>query len=315
MRLNVVVTDHSGKPVPGLTATDFTLLDNNQPAKITSFAAYGPTVTPDDPPVQVIVLFDTVNTDFSAVSYTRQQVESFLRRNGGNLAFFTSLAWLTNTNIEFQGPPTQDGNALAAALDASESRLRTITNSAGAYGAIERFDISSRLLDSLVRKETEIPGRKLLVWASPGWPLLDGPNINLSSKGQQQLFSEIVQLSTLLRQAQMDVYSISQGMPDGGTFLYQSFLKGVKKPAQVNIPNLALKVLAVQSGGLVLPPSNDVASSLGTCVQDGTVYYSITFDPPPADGPDQYHKLDVHLDRPGLTARTNTGYYDEPRGR
>jgi VWFA-related protein len=315
IHLNIVVTDRSGKPVPGLTASDFTLLDNNQPAKILSFQAYDASTNPPDAPVQVIILFDTVNTDFDAVSYTRQQVENFLRRNGGHLAQPVSLVFLTNTGFQPQGAPTEDGNALAATLDAAQSTLRTINRSAGAYGAIERFEISSQMLDNIVRQEANIPGRKLLIWAGPGWPMLDSNNINISYKGQQSLFAEIVELSTVLRDAQVDLYSVSQGMPDSGTFLYESFLKGVKKVSQTNISDLGLKVLAVQSGGLVLPPTNDVAASLDACTRDAGTYYSVSFEPRPADGPDEYHKLDVRLDKPGLTARTNTGYYNQPAGR
>ena len=37
--LDVVVTDHSGKPVPGLQQQDFTLLDNKQPQPIVDFRA------------------------------------------------------------------------------------------------------------------------------------------------------------------------------------------------------------------------------------------------------------------------------------
>ena len=315
IHLDIVVTDRSGKPVPGLTAADFTVLDNSQPSRILSFHAYDESANSPDAPVQVIVLFDTVNTDFDAVSYTRQQVENYLRRNGGHLAEPVSLAWITNEGVEPQGPPSLDGNALAAALDASEARLRTITRSAGAYGAIERMEISSRMLDGIVRQEAGIPGRKLLIWAGPGWPLLDSPNITISGKGQQLLFDEIVQLSTLMRQAQVDLYSISEGMPSSDTFLYESFVKGVKKVNQANISNLGLKVLAVQSGGLALAPTNDVATSLNTCLRDAGTYYSVSFEPPPAEGRNEYHKLDVKVDRPGLIARTNTGYYDQPAGR
>jgi hypothetical protein len=71
----------------------------------------------------------------------------------------------------------------------------------------------------------------------------------------------------------------------------------------------------VQSGGLVIPPTNDVAGSLNTCARDAGIYYSVSFQPPPADGPNEYHKLDVHIAKPGLTARTNTGYYDQPAAR
>jgi VWFA-related protein len=314
IHLDIVVTDHSGKPMPGLTAADFTVLDNNQPAKIASFHAYGPSPDASDAPVQAIIVFDTVNTAFDTVSYTRQQVVNFLRQNGGHLPLPISLLWLTNTGIVPQGQPTLDGNELATSLEGAQSRLRTLTRAAGAYGAIEQFELSSRLLSELVRNMASLPGRKLLIWAGPGWPMLDGPNINISAKGQQALFAEIVELSTEMRQAQVDLYSISQGMPGADTFLYQSFLKGVKKVNQASIPNLGLKVIAVQSGGFVLPPSNDVATSLDTCVRDAGPYYSITFEPPPADGPNEYHKLDVRVNQAGLTARTNTGYYNQPAG-
>lgn len=39
IRLDVVVTDKAGKPVTGLQAQDFTLLDNKNPQKIVYFKA------------------------------------------------------------------------------------------------------------------------------------------------------------------------------------------------------------------------------------------------------------------------------------
>lgn len=310
--LDVVVTDKSGKPVAGLDLPDFTLLDNNQPSKILSFHAYNGTGQSADTPVEAILLFDTVNTTFDAVSYARQQVDNFLRMNGGHLPIPVSIDWLTNDGVETQREPSRDGNALAAQLDAYEGRLRSINRSAGAYGAIERFQLSTHMLDNLARSEMDKPGRKLLVWAGPGWPMLDNPNINISGKSQQALFGEIVQLSTLMRLAHITLYSVSQGMPGPDTFLYQSFVKGVKKVQQAGVPNLSLKVLAVQSGGLVLPPTNDMAGSIQECLQDAGAFYTLSFEPAPADGPDQYHELKVRVDKPGLTARTRTGYYDQP---
>jgi hypothetical protein len=63
---------------------------------------------------------------------------------------------------------------------------------------------------------------------------------------------------------------------------------------------------------LVLPPTNDLAGSVKECLQDAEAFYRLSFEAPPADGPNQYHELKVHLDKPGLTARTSTGYYDQP---
>ena len=311
VRLNVVVTDKSGKPVAGLGAGDFTLLDNKQPAKILSFQAYGASRTPN-PPVEVIILFDAVNTGFGEVSMTRQQVEAFLRQNGGRLAQPVALYFLTDEGVQVQKEPTTDGNGLAADLQATESRLRILNRSAGAWGAIERFDFSVKMLTEVTQSLVDKPGRKLLIWAGPGWPMLDGPDVNIGTKGQKEMFENIVGLNTMLRMGQVDVYSVSQGMPGAMTYAYQSYLKGVKKVNQVNPPDLGLKVIAVQSGGLALSPNNDLTGSIDTCVQDAGAYYTITFRPPPADGPNEYHELKVKVVQAGLTARTNTGYYDQP---
>src|SRR5271163_4115464 len=66
--LDVVVTDKSGRPVPGLQQQDFTLLDNKQPQKILSFEAVQGGA---DPPVEVLLVVDEVNTNFTNVAFER----------------------------------------------------------------------------------------------------------------------------------------------------------------------------------------------------------------------------------------------------
>lgn len=314
IRLDVRVTDRSGSLISGLVPTDFTVLDNGQPVKIATFHAYSRSDQPPDPPVQVIAVFDTVNTDFSAVSYAREQVESFLRRNGGHLTEPVTIVWLTANGFEGQIASSLDGNALAAQIDATEGRLRPANRAQGAWGAIERFQFCLQKLNEMVQTLAGSPGRKLLIWAGPGWPTPEGPSISISSDGAAHLFSEIVHLSEALRDGHVTVYSISGGLPGPLTFFYQGYLKGIKKASQSEMPDLSLKVLAVQSGGLAMPPSNDVASSLDTCYRDADAFYSLSFDPSPTDSPDQFHKVEVRVDKPGLVARTRTGYYDEPAG-
>jgi VWFA-related protein len=311
--LDVVVTDKSGKPVSGLQQQDFTLLDDKQPKTITSFRAVNEAAEPDDPPMQVILLVDAVNTSFMTVSHQRQELENFLRQDGGKLLMPTSLVFLTDKSTEIRPVPTRDGNALADSLKANASSLRVIGRSQGFYGAVERAQISLRTLEGLTAYELTQPGRKLLIWLSTGWPLLSGPNTYLSEKEQQGLFSTIVALSATLRRARMTVYSIDPaGAADAGsfrTFFYETFLKGVKSAKSVQNGNLGLQVLAVQSGGLVLNSSNDIVSSMVKCVDDAKAFYILSFDSPPADNPNEYHNLQIKIDKPGLTARTRTGYY------
>jgi VWFA-related protein len=313
MRLNVVVTDKGGRNVPGLGVGDFQLLDNNRPMQIMSFKAFGGSAAPAELPASVIIVFDTVNMPFESVSYTRAQVGAFLRQNGGHLAFPVSLAFLTNSGMQIQSGAATDGNELAKHLDETASSLRTIGNAAGSWGDIERFEFCVRMLDTLVEKIKDQPGRKLVIWAGPGWPMLSDPNINFSVKGQKAFFDSVVALNTMLREGQIELSSVAQGMPGPGTYLYESYLKGVKKPTQAMPPNLALKVVAMQSGGRVVPPSNDVASSIASVVQDAGTYYEITFEPPKPDGPNEYHELKLKVNQAGLTAHTNAGYYGQPQ--
>ena len=57
MHLDVVVTGKSGKPVSGLQLQNFTLLDNDRPASITSFEA----VDGAQARVEVVLVIDAVN--------------------------------------------------------------------------------------------------------------------------------------------------------------------------------------------------------------------------------------------------------------
>jgi VWFA-related protein len=116
--------------------------------------------------------------------------------------------------------------------------------------------------------------------------------------------------------ARLTLYSIDPlGLADAvgyRTTIYKEFLKGVKSPRDAQIGDLSLQALAVESGGRVLNSGNDIAGEIAECVNDASSYYVLTFEAPPADGPNEYHKLDVKVEKPGLTALTRTGYYAQP---
>jgi hypothetical protein len=128
------------------------------------------------------------------------------------------------------------------------------------------------------------------------------------------IFDEVTWFSDELREGQTTVYSIDPlgvGESVAEAFYYAQFVAGVKKPSDVTLGNLGLQVMALQTGGLVLN-STGVSGLLSECVADNTAYYRISFEPPPTERRDVYHRLEVKVDQPGLTARTSTGYYNEP---
>jgi VWFA-related protein len=246
------------------------------------------------------------------VSIERQQIANFLLQNGGHLAQPVSLFVLTNQGLDVQRRPTLDGNALAADASQLDNKLRTLTRSAGFWGAVERYQFSIQTMLVIAQDEVKKPGRKLLIWAGPGWPQLDNSRLKSTFKDQQQDFDLIVQLSTRLREARISAYSISLGQPDLETLLYKNHLSGVKNAGQAYPPNMGLKVLAVQSGGDVFGPDNDLTAQINRCVRDAQAFYTLSFDPPRASHVNDYHDLKVLVDRPGLEVRTRTGYYNQP---
>jgi hypothetical protein len=163
-----------------------------------------------------------------------------------------------------------------------------------------------------MQKEGHQPGRKLLLWVGPGWPLLDGSNQMLTARLKAQFFGQILYFSQMLRKEQITLYSVSLGQPNLSTSLYHGFLKGVKTDKQAAPSDLNTKVIAVQSGGLVLGPDNDLSQQLDSCVLDASAYYTLSLDPPRPDTRDEYRDLQVVVDKPEVRVRTSTGYYDEP---
>jgi VWFA-related protein len=313
LTLDVVVTDRSGKPRAGLTQNDFVVRDNSQIRRVLSFHAVDSTA-PE--PVKIILLVDEVNTTFTRVAYERDQLKKFLLQNGGQLTHPVSLAFFSDTGTEMQSGSSRDGNALLADFDQHATNLRTIRRSTGFYGAEERYGLSLKAISMLAATESKEPGRKMVIWISPGWPILSGPNITLSAKQEQGLFSSIVYLSTALRQARITLYSIDPlGVADAATnrlFYYEEFLKPVSKPQDAQAGNLALQVLTRQSGGQALNSSNDITQQITSCVAEADAFYTLTVEPMPSDRPNQAHVVAVSVEPPGLTARTRNLYYGQP---
>src|SRR5271156_6872 len=154
-----------------------------------------------------------------------------------------------------------------------------------------------------------------MVWVSPGWRLLSDPNMQLDARQEEQIFANIVSLSTRLLQARVTLYSVDPlgtAEPLSRVSYYKDFLKGVSKPSQVAVGDLGLPVLATQSGGLTFNFNNDIASVLQQCISDSAPYYKISFDSAPSVKPNEYHHLEIKLAKPGLTARARQGYYAQP---
>src|SRR6202041_2212792 len=63
--------------------------------------------------------------------------------------------------------------------------------------------------------------------------------------------------------------------------------------------------------GSVANDANDLVAAMNHCL-NALNFYTLSFVPPVAVEPHEYHSLLVRVDKPELVVHTNTGYYNEP---
>jgi VWFA-related protein len=308
--LNVQVTDKAGHPITGLKQSDFTVLDDGKPAPIQLFAAL-PGAGPDA--ASIMLLIDDVNVSVGGVVFVREQVAKFLRSYGEHLPGPVSISVLSENGVNEIVAPLTDGNRLAWELEQTLPHLRPVPATAD-WGAQERFTDSIEGLEKITNYQLRRPGRMLLIWISPGWSLFENAGQMITDEQQQYWMKMIVTLSSGLRDARITLDEVNPAGPMAGLTAsqWESFLKPVKKESDAYPTDLALQVLASESGGRVLYESNEPAQLLSECLEDATVWYAIRFDRAASKKPDTWHDVKVKVDRPDVVVRTNNGYYAQP---
>lgn len=202
-----------------------------------------------------------------------------------------------------------------------------------------------RALGAIAADARRRQGRKLLIWVGPGWGIGSAGNpeeIARTNEEKQAAFDKIVWFSTLLRLARMSVcnYAGASSAAAGpvpwavgengvqaspASTLPVGSLLGVESPQELNgrdqesIAELNRRVLAVESGGETVDADGGdaampipAAASFDRCIRDTRAVYTMTLDPARAEHTGEYHSLRVAIGDGRATARTNSGYYDEP---
>ncbi len=311
MHLDVDVDAKDGTPVTGLAQSDFTVLDNNAAPDGLTFKAVGP----GQGKLEVIIVMDAVNSTFQTVSYEQQQLEKYLKKPGLKLPNPTSLAYVTDKGAEIQKGFTQDAGQLELALEKISTGLRFITRNTGYWGNDERYSTSFKALDQMISYCSGLPGRKVLIWVSPGWPLMSGVRTELDGTQENEVFKQIVAESTYMRYARVTMDDVNpRGLNSSllSDYYYQEFTKGVSKLSDVYLGDLGLQVLAVQSGGKVVEADNDISRSVAQLMDTTSSWYEFNFPMPTAEKPNVFHSTVVKVDKPDTKTYTRVGYYDQP---
>jgi VWFA-related protein len=299
IHLDVSVTKPDGEPVAGLTRENFELLDERLDQRILSFHALS------GQSVQVILLLDTLCKIYpscmSKADASRAQagIETFLAQDNGHLHQPVSIFGISDDGLwTLPHHDLLDGNSLVTDLS-SDKRI-----------ILDRRPDALRALAYIATAQRRTRGRKVMLWIGPGCG--KGTGIFPASHNQgQKTFDPIYWFATLFREARMSIDELPVDQAGPCAPGYELYLSGPRTVHEANDRFLYKKVLAMQSGGSVANDANDLVAAMNRCLS-ALNFYTLSFVPPIAVEPHEYHSLQVRVDKPGSVVHTNTGYYDEP---
>lgn len=317
IQLDVLVKDPAGQPLRGLPEQAFTVLDNGETQKLVGFT---PVNTKENPAaVHVLIVMDMINVGYNSVTWGREQLREYMQQEGGSLGHPTSIAVLTEEGLRMMSGSTTDGNVLQTEFRKIGTDLRPVTQAGGWQGLNQLMGQSLQQFSQILAIEQTRPGRKLVLFISPGWPMLGWEGSEEDLHQAQWVFNANVRLTNAVRDAHTTIYRLDPfelGGAHAGAqdpFYYQAFLKPVTDVKKATYPFLGLGVFAVHSGGLVMVTGHDIKGEINRAMHDAGTYYELTYATPPADGPNQYHAIEVRVNQPGASVQTLAGYYADPQ--
>ncbi len=318
--LDVVVTDAKGKPIRDLKQADFHVTEAGEPQTILNFEETGarvpnPSVTIDSTaaldklapqaPVQIVVL-DEFNTRFEDMAFARYSLKKFLQKQPAKLSMPTILIAVDLRHFTVLHDYTQSKEELIKALD---HHFVTYPWQVHQFAWVaERYATAFTTLRRVAQAVMGHPGHKTMVWIGRGFPAFDFSNAPLDA--QTRVDSAVQDCVNVLRDARITLYTIDPAglIADPGKY---------GNDAAFNDPfggNYQFNTLAAATGGTSLYGRNDVDAEIGTAIQDGASFYTLTYRPTnTSQDPQKFRKIHVAMDRAGAKVLTREGYYLEHR--
>jgi VWFA-related protein len=336
--LDVVVTGKIGKPVDGLTAKDFQILEDGKQQRIFSVdqpsahslppsslsAGISAVFDPAQPasfghsPVVVLVL-DQLNTHFADSSFARRSLHDYLAGQPALLPQPTTLLTVFDNHFKLLQSFTRNRDVLLRSLAAApvEYPWKLEINGKTEYGPVERLDQSLRALEEIAHSYSRISGRKNLIWVGGGFPTINPTTIGRDDA--QEVKDALQHITNLLLQTHFTLYAVdpsstAAGMTEITDSMQMSFLLSAGDALSGNFDPFGASddfdSLGPVTGGRVVRGRNDIAEQIASAVDLGANYYTVAYTPNSTSEADaKYRKIRVVCLRPSLTATTRAGYY------
>ena len=326
VELDVTVLDKDRRPVKGLTAADFSILEKDQSQPIVAFAAID---VPAPPPVTAPWLreapLDVVSNDIQGRrlvaivmddAYTMYAPNNRIRAQQVGYSVIDQLgpADLATVVFTFQGRSqnfTSDRAQLKAAVDSFMPKIGGGGVPIPCMTELHSCDVKalSIVASTLL---TAPPGRKIAILISGGRAFTFGETGTQSSalpvSGASSTLP-VAGLSSSSRNEAPDLQQMFRDLQRANVTVYAYDAHGLTPDSPEND---SLYSFAASTGGAAVANHNDPASRVPDAFRENSTYYLIGFQSAAAaDG--RYHKIEVKVNRPDVDVRTRSGYYAQPK--
>lgn len=277
-----------------------------------------------------VIILDWLNTPLSDRMAARAQVLQLLRQIGSEekvelLVLDRGLRVVHDLTgdldallrrIQVLGS-AMDGGADSGIFDASRGMadlgLLPSMQSSAAGGrssvnsTIQIFELKRRILSTLeafglvADRLAHVPGRKVLIWVSAGFPLTIDSRVIPGADTQVRTFSrEIDAAVRKLNAADIAVFSIDA--------------RGLSTNPKAYITIESLKEIAERTGGRAWYNRNDIAAGMRTALEEPYAGYMLGYLLPDDQATGGVHRLRIRVNRAGIRLRYRPTY-DEEEGK
>jgi len=144
-----------------------------------------------------------------------------------------------------------------------------------------------------------------MIWIGRGFPPLHFERLEIDSANRIE--SAVQDCVNVLRDARVTLYTIDPAGVQVNPGVY-----GGDSAMDPFGGNYEFNQLAKATGGRTLFGRNDVDMEIGTAIQDGSSFYTLTYRPTnTSNDPRKFRHIKVTLNRPDLSVITRAGYYLE----
>ena len=350
VHLDISVLDRNRRPVRGLTPADFTVLENGKPQEIAMFKAVdipdpeppsAPWIREVAPDVRTndgieerrlfLLLLDDamIQADLAAMNNARDIAHKVIERLGPSDLAAVIFTRDNRSSQDF----TADRGRLRAAVDKFSVGFRDMSSVPSASDALY-LTYSVNVVEAAVDTLSTMPDRrKAIVYIGQGIPLNLGDlapvnNPGLGAAGTQSglslqgatgaLQQRLLRAFERAGRGNANVYTIdacglrAQAPPRPPP----TEASATPMPIATCVPGLEvdyLHMVAANTGARAVTDTNDFEPGVKAIFEENASYYLVGFQSADQKADGKLRRLEVRVNRPGVTVRTRNGYQaDKP---